>query len=565
MGTQFQNANKIKFMPLPYIGMFDLDVIYQTSDAELLYHVLYKLNEIAKSQNIIIDNFQKIIEWATEKIEEFTKEQLEEWLNDGTLENLINQIGHIMRVYDTTTELINDTNIVNGLVVQTLGYSKINDKGSGLIYVTNTKNDEYFQFELQNNLYGSLIEYNSIISFGYEEDSDIHPIIKYLGSTIDLQGMRFYYSQEDINGVTKLSNGSLITNNLNISKIKYINGVTFVAYDNTTVNVIQVNNPCSYREWDFAINGRNNYPNLTGLLINTSLYLSKIRIFGQDLMHFVRVSNTTSMTSTEFDLNCQSITGDSVIFEALASACYDNTINFKETANTKKICINNLLASNTYKLEIYNDSGNNETVTPLTVGASRSYYPGTIHNSYIESCGMIEDIIQFFTRYKITDSVFTQLNKVTGNNISINNNSFNNTGMLLSNPHTYNTTLTNNSYYYGGNTSTALDYYITNTVPFAFIVDANGYGQVLETRPIIQVWKGHHESGSSSSSTDTLIATVNTYGVPNCIVINDPSLLNTEITITIAEFDYVTYTQLINLNTFLEYRNLKNVITTIID
>lgn len=89
MGTQFQNANKIKFMPLPYIGMFNLDVIYQTSDAELLYQVLYKLNEIAKSQNIIIDNFQKVIEWATEQIENFTKEQLEEWLNDGTLQQLV--------------------------------------------------------------------------------------------------------------------------------------------------------------------------------------------------------------------------------------------------------------------------------------------------------------------------------------------------------------------------------------------------------------------------------------------------------------------------------------------
>lgn len=91
MSTQFQNANKIKFMPLPYIDMFDLDVIYQTSDAELLYQVLFKLNEIAKSQNIVIDNFQKVLDWATCQIEKFTKEQLEEWLNDGTFESIINE------------------------------------------------------------------------------------------------------------------------------------------------------------------------------------------------------------------------------------------------------------------------------------------------------------------------------------------------------------------------------------------------------------------------------------------------------------------------------------------
>lgn len=102
MSTQFQNANKIKFMPLPYIGMFDLDVIYQTSDAELLYQVLFKVNEIAKSQNIIIDNFQKVIEWATEQIEKFTKEQLEEWLDDGTLRKLINEILNKKEVYIPT-------------------------------------------------------------------------------------------------------------------------------------------------------------------------------------------------------------------------------------------------------------------------------------------------------------------------------------------------------------------------------------------------------------------------------------------------------------------------------
>lgn len=91
MSTQFQNANKIKFMPLPYIGMFDLDLIYQTSDAELLYQVLFKVNEIAKSQNIIVDNFQKVIEWATEQIETFTRQQLQEWLSDGTMGDIINE------------------------------------------------------------------------------------------------------------------------------------------------------------------------------------------------------------------------------------------------------------------------------------------------------------------------------------------------------------------------------------------------------------------------------------------------------------------------------------------
>lgn len=99
MSTQFQNANKIKFMPLPYIGMYDLDVIYQSSDAELLYQVLYKINEIAQSQNIIIDNFEKVVEWAQTQIETFTSEQLKQWLEDGTLSELINMAIDLNNLY----------------------------------------------------------------------------------------------------------------------------------------------------------------------------------------------------------------------------------------------------------------------------------------------------------------------------------------------------------------------------------------------------------------------------------------------------------------------------------
>ena len=117
MSTQFQNANKIKFMPLPYIGMFDLDVIYQSSDAELLYQVLYKINEIAKSQNIIVDNFEKVVDWATNQLETFSTEQLNKWLNNGTFENMINDnlLAEINNKVDNFTESVstNSENIAN--------------------------------------------------------------------------------------------------------------------------------------------------------------------------------------------------------------------------------------------------------------------------------------------------------------------------------------------------------------------------------------------------------------------------------------------------------------------
>lgn len=87
--SDLKNANKIKFMPLPYIGMYDLDVIYQTSDAELLYQILFKVNEIAQSQNILIDNFNALLDWANEQIETYTRQQLQDWLDNGDLEEII--------------------------------------------------------------------------------------------------------------------------------------------------------------------------------------------------------------------------------------------------------------------------------------------------------------------------------------------------------------------------------------------------------------------------------------------------------------------------------------------
>lgn len=78
-----------EFLPLPYIGMFDLDVIYQASDVELLYKILSLVNDIAESQNTVIDEFNKILEWANSQIETYTKEQLQKWLDDGSFEDLI--------------------------------------------------------------------------------------------------------------------------------------------------------------------------------------------------------------------------------------------------------------------------------------------------------------------------------------------------------------------------------------------------------------------------------------------------------------------------------------------
>lgn len=164
------NSNKkIKFLPLPYIGMFDLDLIYQTSDVELLYQILSKVNEIAQSQNIIIDNFEKILDWAQNQIEQYTKEQLQEWLDDGTLETLFK---NVFSPYNNVQEMINDSNIKENNLCVTLGYYEVNDKGFNTWHVIKTQPTTGYYVQLSNGLYAirNNTGINNIMQYGVKAD-----------------------------------------------------------------------------------------------------------------------------------------------------------------------------------------------------------------------------------------------------------------------------------------------------------------------------------------------------------------------------------------------------------
>lgn len=550
MSTQFQNANKIKFMPLPYIGMFDLDVIYQTSDAELLYQVLYKLNEIAKSQNIIIDNFQKVIEWATEQIEKFTKEQLEEWLEDGTLINMLLALGNIVKYFETTEELLESHNLVDGQTVITLGYSQVNDGGNALIHITSVVNPDKFQFQLNDGLYGTVIEWNKLLSFGIADNESIDNIVRFLGNEIDLKGGTYQLSTTL--KVSKVCNGGLIVNNYNIANIKYINDIIFYPADNSTVNIVTVNTPTSFRYWNFRLYGINDYPNITGLNLTSSIYLSNIDIFSQDITSVVNIEGV--VTSVNLSIDCQSIKGTTIKIIDNPANIYDNTIKLKETCGVVKTCIDKLIASNTYTLEIYNDSGNNESVTPFVLGKTRPYYPGTLSSCYIESCGMIDDFIKVFTNYILINCMFTQVNGVTGNNLNIGNNNFN-VNTLLTPTRLYNVSLINGAYV-GTPPSSGLDYEFTFNNPVAIIVNSKYQGvSSFNYRPVISIYDGKHVTGSDEPN-GVLINSYQTYSTNFILIIDNPVYLNRLLTISIVEFNYVNNVSIINLIDFSDYKYL---------
>ena len=143
-----------KILPLVY----DESLSYY----EVLCKVQHKLNEVIKSQNNLQDEFYQLKNWIDSQLEKYSKEQLEQWLNDGTLENMIMALGQIVKYFDTTEEMILSSNLQTGQVIQTLGYSSINDNGEGRFKIVNEIDENSFQFSIGNGKFATLIEDDTI-------------------------------------------------------------------------------------------------------------------------------------------------------------------------------------------------------------------------------------------------------------------------------------------------------------------------------------------------------------------------------------------------------------------
>lgn len=243
--SDFQQNKKLNLLPLPYIGMYDLDLIYQTSDVELLYQILSKVNEIAQSQNIIIDNFEKILDWALNQIEKFTKEQLEEWLNNGTLENMILSLGQIVKYIDTTIEMIKDTTLQNNQLIQTKGYEYINDGGIGLFVLTDIEDNEHFQFRCDNGLYATILNCSYIEAYGITNDLTSINQIKGLTKCVLMPKKAYVLNETTIENIDIIGDDSTININglltLKNASNKYRNsivGIKFVCSQTLLNNMI---------------------------------------------------------------------------------------------------------------------------------------------------------------------------------------------------------------------------------------------------------------------------------------------------------------------------------------
>lgn len=142
---------------------------YYNQDLGWLIHAYKNLDD---KYNILVTIYEKI----KENIKDVTLNQLEIWLNDGTFENLLNQVllNKKVQFYTTTKALQKDNEVPTGVFIETLGFNNINDNGAGLFFITEIKPDTPY-LTLKNNKFAMFIKKNkySLYAFGYDTDSDI--------------------------------------------------------------------------------------------------------------------------------------------------------------------------------------------------------------------------------------------------------------------------------------------------------------------------------------------------------------------------------------------------------
>ena len=201
--TTFNTIKDITKFDFPCISQFDLDLIYETNDIEFLCKVLEKLNEVIDSQNLIVKDFNKIVQFVNEKIEKYTKEQLNKWLEDGTINNIILTLGKIVTFVDTTNELKEKENLIINQLILTSGFYSIDDKCGGLFIVSDTPKGFYIK---NKDFYINLINNKTTIQLektGIKENSDISDILNivanYYNVVIFPQGNFFINSTININ------------------------------------------------------------------------------------------------------------------------------------------------------------------------------------------------------------------------------------------------------------------------------------------------------------------------------------------------------------------------------
>ena len=106
-------------------------------------------NKFTELQNFVNNYFNNL------DVQEEINNKLDEMIESGELSNILNNYTQQQKVYNTTIDLLADSNLKENMKVKTLGYHNINDGGGANFYITSTPSNN---FQLQTSTPGLFAE-----------------------------------------------------------------------------------------------------------------------------------------------------------------------------------------------------------------------------------------------------------------------------------------------------------------------------------------------------------------------------------------------------------------------
>lgn len=150
--------------------------IEEDFDSINLYGILSEikehLNNVIKNEQIVTENqqnvynsFKGLYDFVNDyfdnlDVQDEINNKLDEMVESGVLENILMNYANVIKVYNTTVEMLNDNKLKNNQKVKTLGYYEINDGGGAEFIISNVNN--LFSINTSNNLFANIIINNKI-------------------------------------------------------------------------------------------------------------------------------------------------------------------------------------------------------------------------------------------------------------------------------------------------------------------------------------------------------------------------------------------------------------------
>lgn len=151
------------FEQFPYTNFHELNLDWIVSEIKRLTIEFAKLDGDFKDLKEYVEDY-----FASTDFAQLVNDKLDEMLADGSLASLF--ASYTFRTYNTMTDAIADTLLIDGSTIETLGYYALNDDG-GAIYKISSTADNELSVLLANGLYANFVgEKASPLYFGAKAD-----------------------------------------------------------------------------------------------------------------------------------------------------------------------------------------------------------------------------------------------------------------------------------------------------------------------------------------------------------------------------------------------------------